>query len=67
MRSVQDGSTNDESRWSCQGFGCAVTYTLEEEQHIEALQIGERIQLHSSRGSTAFVWRRSINRRIGVI
>lgn len=44
---VQDGSTSSESRWSCRpsldpsGSGCGITYTLEEEQHIENLQIGE--------------------------
>ncbi|CAN0328199.1 unnamed protein product, partial [Ectocarpus sp. 12 AP-2014] len=42
---TRDGSTSSESRWSCKpsldpsGSGCGITYTLEEEQRIEELQI----------------------------
>lgn len=65
------------SRWSCKpsldpsGSGCGITYTLEHEQHIEKLQIGE-VQLVSDSNITAeqrlqrrriFVW---VRRKCGV-
>ncbi|CBJ29586.1 Likely pseudogene [Ectocarpus siliculosus] len=42
---TRDGITSDESRWSCapsldsSDSGCTITYTLEDEQHLEALKI----------------------------